>query len=62
MGENLDHISKIERIASLALLIKRYHINFGVNGMYSYGAMAASVQNAKYTASMPGQGQVPIPW
>ena len=51
MGEYINHTSKIEKTASQALITKRY-INFGVNGMDSYGAMAASGQNTKYTASM----------
>ena len=56
VAENLNHISKIERSASLALTTKRYHINS------SYVSMAASVQNAKYTDSMPAEGQLPNPW
>ena len=37
-------------------------VNFGVNWMYSYRAMAASVRNSKYTASMPAEGEVPNEW
>ncbi len=39
-----------------------YHINFGANQMYiaMHVHVAASVQNAKYTASTPADEQVPL--
>ena len=46
---NLDKISKIERTASLTLIMKKYHANPGVNRMKNGVATAASVKHKCYS-------------
>ena len=52
----------INTIVLQLLCTKSFRKNFAVNLMNSYGAMAASVQNTKYSASMPAEEQVPCIW
>ena len=46
---NAENISKIERTASLALIMKKYHANLGVNRMENGAATAASIKDICYT-------------
>ena len=59
--ENINHIPKTYRTASLGLLTMWCHVNFGVSQVYSLGAMTPFVRNTKYTASLPAEGMVKIP-
>ncbi len=49
------NVSKNECTASLALITKSYHVNFGVNRMIIKGARAASIK--KKAAPLPAVGQ-----
>ena len=52
LAPNLENISKIERTASLALIMRKYHANPGVNRAKSRAATAASVKHKCYSITI----------